>query len=249
MTFEGQVAIVTGAGSERGIGSKTAELLAAQGCAVVAADLNEEGVQKTAERIALLGGRAIGVGVNVASEESVQNLVETTLRTYGRIDILINSAAIGQKKTFADMELADWNKIIAIDLNSVYLTCHHVLPYMLQRQYGRIVNISSISAHTGGGIMSGSHYCAAKNGVIGLSKGIAREVAKAGITVNCVSPGASKTDINGIRFEDKNVPADIPMGRRGEREEIAAGIVFLSSPEASYITGVNLDINGGAYMA
>lgn len=248
MDFKNRVAIVTGSGSERGFGRQTARMLSQRGCRVVAADMDEAGAKRTAEVLRSEGGEAIGVYVNVAEPDSVKKMVEATIEAFGRVDILITYAAVGQKKDSLSMTLEDWNRMMAIDLTSVYLCCHEVLPYMVEQKYGRIVNIGSVSARNGGGIMSGSHYCAAKAGVIGYTKALAKEFAEHGITANCVCPGASNTDINGIRFEDKKIPADIPMKRRGNKEEIAAAVTFLASDMASYINGVTLDVNGGAYM-
>ncbi len=249
MDFHNRVAIVTGAGSERGFGIHTARMLASRGCKVAAADINEAGALRTAEIIRSEGGEALGLYVDVTQEESVLRMVEQTVAAYGKIDILITYAGSGHKKDSLAMTLEDWTRIITLDLTSVYLCCHAVLPYMLDQGYGRIVNVSSISARNGGGILSGSHYCAARAGVIGYTKALAKEFAGKGITANCVCPGASNTDINGVRYENKPTPGDIPMKRRGDAAETAYAAVFLASERASYITGAALDVNGGAYMA
>jgi len=249
MNFKGQVAIVTGAGSARGFGHEICNMMAERGASLVLADFNEDGVLANAKELQEKHVDAIGVKVDVSDPESVENMVKTALEHFGRIDILVNNAGISQKVTSLDMTLADWNRIMSVDLTGIFLCCHSVLPIMVKQHYGRIVNVSSISGRNGGGITGGAHYCAAKAGVIGYSKALGKEFALQGITVNCVAPGASKTDINGKRFEDKSIPDGVPMQRRGEREEIAAAVLFLACPLASFITGCTIDANGGAYMA
>ncbi len=249
MNFSNQVAIVTGAGSPRGFGKEICWMLANRGASLLLADFDEAGVMLNADELRASGFDAIAVKVDVSNEQSVQTMVKTALEHFGRIDILINNAGISQKVSSLDMTLQDWNRIMAVDLTGIYLCCHEVLPSMVEQQYGRIVNVSSISGRNGGGITGGAHYCAAKAGVIGYSKALGKEFALDGITVNCVAPGASKTDINGKRFEDKSIPDGVPMQRRGEREEIASAVLFLSSRFASFITGHTIDANGGAYMA
>lgn len=249
MDFHGQVAIITGGGSVRGFGRCTALMLAQRGCNLMITDLNEAGAQETAQLCREHGVQAVAMGLDVTDEGQVRHMVEVTIETFGRVDILINNAGLTQKKTTAEMTLAEWELIIRIDLTGVFLCSRAVLSVMEGQGYGRIVNVSSVSGRNGGGVFGGSHYCAAKAGVIGFSKALAKEVAQAGITVNCVAPGASKTDIGGNPFENKPQPTGVPMNRRGEAKETAAAIVFLAGRDASFITGVTIDVNGGAYMA
>ena len=190
----------------------------------------------------------MGFGLNITDPQQVCSMIERVRREFGQIDILINNAGITQKKAIQEMSLEEWNRILTVDLTGVFLCCQAVLPSMISQRYGRIVNVSSVSGRNGGGIFGGSHYCAAKAGVIGFSKALGKEVAVHGITVNCVAPGASKTDIGGNRYENKPQPTGVPMNRRGEAHETAAAILFLASEHASFITGATIDVNGGSYM-
>ncbi len=249
MKFTDKVALITGAGSERGFGRTMALMFAERGCNLVIADMDGDGAKKTAELAQAKNVRAIGLKVDVASEADVKNMVATCMSEFGKVDILVNNAGITQSRPTVEMSLDEWNKILAVDLTGVFLCCREVLPHMIAREYGRIINVASISGQNGGGVFGGAHYCAAKAGVIGYSKALGKEMAKKGITVNAVSPGASKTDVGGRKFEDKAVPVDIPMGRRGETYEIASAAVYLASDHASYLTGSTISVNGGAYMA
>lgn len=245
-----RVAIVTGSGSERGIGRTIALTLAKQGAAVVVADLNSDGIQSTVNAITEAGGKALGVELNVTSKESVDAMVEKVLGEYGRIDILINNAGISQKVTVEDMTVEDMARVFNVNMFGLFLCTQAVLEPMKKQKFGRIVSLSSVSAKRGGGVFGGAHYSASKAAVLGFSKNLAREVALDGITVNCVAPGLVNTDIWKSLPEDaaKGVIAGIPMGRPGETEEVASTIAFLASEEASYITGEEIDINGGSHM-
>ncbi|WP_342048522.1 SDR family NAD(P)-dependent oxidoreductase [Bacillus sp. OTU530] len=248
--LDDKVAIVTGSGSKRGIGRTIALTLAQQGAAVVVADLNMDGIQDTVNAITEAGGKALGVELNVTSKESNEAMVEKVLQEYGRIDILVNNAGISQKVTVEDMTLEDITKVFNVNMFGLFLCTQAVLEPMKKQKYGRIVSLSSVSAKRGGGVFGGPHYSASKAAVLGFSKNLAREVALDGITVNCVAPGLVNTDIWKSLPEEqaKNVIAGIPMGRPGETEEIASVIAFLASKEASYITGEEIDINGGSHM-
>ncbi|MGF6947819.1 3-oxoacyl-[acyl-carrier protein] reductase [Neobacillus sp. B4I6] len=248
--LENRVAIVTGSGSKKGIGRTIALTLAKQGAAVVIADLNMDGIQDTVNAIKEAGGKALGVELNVTSKESNEAMVEKVLQTFGRIDILVNNAGISQKVTVEDMTLEDINKVFNVNMFGLFLCTQAVLEAMKKQKYGRIVSLSSVSAKRGGGVFGGSHYSASKAAVLGFSKNLAREVALDGITVNCVAPGLVNTEIWKSLPEDqaKKVIDGIPMGRPGETKEIAATIAFLVSEEASYITGEEIDINGGSHM-
>lgn len=245
-----RVAIVTGSGSKRGIGRTIALTLAKQGAKLVIADINQEGIQDTVDAIRAEGGEAVGVELNVTSQESNQAMVEKVLEEFGRIDILVNNAGISQKATVAEMTLEDVTRVFNVNMYGLFLCTQAVLEPMKKQNYGRIISLSSVSAKRGGGVFGGAHYSASKAAVLGFSKNLAREVATDGITVNCIAPGLVNTDI--WKSLDKNtadgVIASIPMGRPGETEEIASAIAFLASSEASYITGEEIDINGGSHM-
>ncbi|WP_078430567.1 SDR family NAD(P)-dependent oxidoreductase [Alkalihalobacterium alkalinitrilicum] len=245
-----RVAIVTGSGSPKGIGRTIALTLAEQGAAVVIADMNLAGIESTVKAVEEAGGKALGVELNVTDKASVDAMVEKVLATYGRIDILVNNAGISQKVTVADMTVEDMTKVFNVNMFGLFLCTQGVLDTMKKQKFGRIINLSSVSAKRGGGVFGGAHYSASKAAVLGFSKNLAREVAVDGITVNSVAPGLVNTEIwKSLPEEDaKKVIDGIPMGRPGETEEIASTIAFLASKEASYITGEEIDINGGSHM-
>ncbi|MFC9709000.1 SDR family NAD(P)-dependent oxidoreductase [Paenibacillus sp. NPDC056933] len=245
-----RVAIVTGSGSKRGIGRTIAMTLAKQGAKLVIADINQEGIQETVDAIRAEGGEAIGVELNVTSQESNREMVTKVLNEYGRIDILVNNAGISQKATVEEMTLEDVTRVFNVNMFGLFLCSQAVLEPMKKQHYGRIISLSSVSAKRGGGVFGGAHYSASKAAVLGFSKNLAREVAADGITVNCIAPGLVNTDIWKSLDQEtaSGVIASIPMGRPGETEEIASAIAFLASSEASYITGEEIDVNGGSHM-
>ncbi|MDD3439401.1 MAG: SDR family NAD(P)-dependent oxidoreductase [Clostridiaceae bacterium] len=250
MRFTGKAAIVTGSGSTRGIGRETVMLLAKEGAKVVVADMNYDGAKSVAGEIESLGGIAFPVRVDVTDEASVMAMVESTAAKYGRLDILVNNAGITQPITTRDMTPEDFMRIIKVNLYGTFLCSKMAVPEMAKNKYGRIVSLSSVSGKRGGGVYGGSHYSAAKAGILGFSKALAREVANDGITVNCVCPGLVDTDIRaGISDEaERAIWATIPMLRPASTREIANTIAFLASDEASYITGEDIDVNGGSHM-
>jgi 3-oxoacyl-[acyl-carrier protein] reductase len=250
MDFKGKVAIVTGSGSKRGIGRAIAMYLAQKGAAIVVADLNLAGAREVLPEVKQYGGKAIAVELNVTDEASVRRMVAETINEFGKIDILVNNAGITQPIKTINTTAADWDRILAVNLKGTFLCSQAVLEPMLKQQYGRIVNMSSVSGKRGGGVYGGSHYSAAKAGVLGFSKALAREVVEYGITVNCVAPGLIATDIRaGLSMEkEKAIWETIPMKRPGSAEEIAAAVAFLASDEAAYITGEDIDVNGGSHM-
>lgn len=250
LEFEGQVVIVTGSGSPKGIGRTIAATFAKQGATVVIADINEAGIQDTVAYITSLGGKAFGLTVNITDKSSVDAMVSTIMEKFGRIDVLINNAGVSQKVTVADMTLDDMKRIFSVNMFGLFLCTQAVLEPMKKAGYGRIVTLSSVSGKRGGGIFGGAHYSASKAAVLGFSKNLAREISQYGITTNCVCPGLINTEIwKSLPKEDADKVIDgIPMGRPGETQEVANAIVFLASKEASYITGEEIDINGGSHM-
>lgn len=248
--LDDRVAIVTGSGSAKGIGRTIALTLADQGAKVVIADMNKEGIEETVAVITEAGGTALGVEVNVTDKASVDAMVAKTLEAFGRIDILVNNAGISQKVTVEEMTLTDITKVFNVNMFGLFLCTQAVLEPMRKQKFGRIVSLSSVSAKRGGGVFGGAHYSASKAAVLGFSKNLAREVGLDGITVNCVAPGLVNTDIwKSLPQEDAlQVISGIPLGRPGETKEIAAAVAFLASEESSYITGEEIDINGGSHM-
>ena len=250
LDFNGQVVIVTGAGSPKGIGRTIAQTFARQGAAVVLTDINQEGVAANAKEIEALGGKAYGVAGNICDKASVDALITDVMEKFGRIDVLVNNAGISQKVTVADMTMADIQRIFNVNMFGLFQITQAVCEVMKKQRYGRIVHLSSVSGKRGGGVFGGAHYSASKAAVLGFSKNLAREVSQYGITTNCVCPGLINTEIwkNMPAEQAKAVIDSIPMGRPGETQEVADTIVFLASREASYITGEEIDINGGSHM-
>ena len=172
------------------------------------------------------------------------------MEKFGRIDVLVNNAGISQKVTVADMTMADIQRIFNVNMFGLFQITQAVCEVMKKQRYGRIVHLSSVSGKRGGGVFGGAHYSASKAAVLGFSKNLAREVSQYGITTNCVCPGLINTEIwKSMPAEQAKAVIDsIPMGRPGETQEVADTIVFLASREASYITGEEIDINGGSHM-
>jgi 2-hydroxycyclohexanecarboxyl-CoA dehydrogenase len=247
--FAGKVAIVTGAAS--GIGKATVTRLADDGAAVLVADLNSQGAADVAASIVEKGGRAAGYGVDVTDAPAVRAMTEHARQVFGRVDILVSNAGWDRAGPFADTDEELWDRVIAINYRGHLATCHAVLPYLKEQGGGRIVLVASDAGRVGS---SGEVvYSGAKGAVIAFTKGLAREVARDGINVNCVAPGLVDTPmLAGIaEGHEKLIAAivrSIPLGRTGAPEEIAAAICFLASPDAVYITGQTLSVNGGLTM-
>ncbi|MCG8478541.1 MAG: SDR family oxidoreductase [Spirochaetales bacterium] len=249
--LEGRVAIVSGAGSPRGIGRSIALALASQGAKTLVCDLNGRGAEEVAEEITRTGGTALAVRTDVTDESSVRRTAAAAVEAWGRLDILVNNAGITQPITVAEMTTADWNRVFAVNALGCFLFSKAAIPHMARNDFGRIVNMSSVSAKRGGGVFGGAHYSGAKAAVLGFGKALAREVAADGITVNAVTPGLVLTDIRGgVESEaiQREMTKDIPLTRMASAEEIGALVCFLASVEAGYITGEEVDINGGSHM-
>jgi 3-oxoacyl-[acyl-carrier protein] reductase len=248
--LKNRVAIVTGAGSERGIGKAIACKLAKKGAAVIIADLNEKGANIVADELKEKGYKAVGKEVDVTSRKSIDHLVEAVRHDFGKIDILINNAGIARPTKILEISEEEWDLLFAINMRGVFHCTQAVLPSMIEQGFGRIVNISSIAGKQGGGVFGTSHYAATKAGVLGFSKAAAREVAEYGITVNSVAPGLIDTDITvGMAPELREEKTKlIPLKRSGLPQEVAATVAFLASNEAGYITGEEIDVNGGLLM-
>lgn len=240
-----KVAIVTGA--SRGIGKATAIALATEGAKVVVNyGRNSEAADAVVAEITEAGGEAIAIGADVSQAEAVDEMVNTIKEKFGRIDVLVNNAGITRDTLMLRMKLEDWQAVINLNLTGVFLCCKAVSKIMLKQRSGTIINISSVAGEMGN---SGqANYSAAKAGVIGLTKTLAKEFAPRGVTVNAVAPGFIETDMT------KDLKADdilklIPLGRYGKPEEIAGMIRFLAAdPASKYITGQVFNVNGGMVM-
>lgn len=250
LDFTNQVVIVTGAGSAKGMGKVIAKTFAQQGAKIVICDIFAEGVDANVAELQAAGHDAMGYAADLTVKENVDALVKAVMEKYGRIDVLINNAGVSQKVTVADMTLDDMKRIFNINMFGLFLLTQAVCEVMKKQNYGRIVHLSSVSGKRGGGVFGGAHYSASKAAVLGFSKNLAREVSQYGITTNCVCPGLINTPIwASLPAEQAKAVIDgIPMGRPGEPQEVANAIVFLASKEASYITGEEIDINGGSHM-
>ena len=250
LDFTNQVVLVTGAGSPKGIGRTIAQTFVKQGAKVVICDINQAGCDANVEEMKKMGIEAAGYAANLTDPDAVKELVNKIVEKYGRIDVLVNNAGISQKVTVADMTLDDIKRIFSVNMFGLFLITQAVCEVMKKQKYGRIVHLSSVSGKRGGGVFGGAHYSASKAAVLGFSKNLAREVSQYGITTNCVCPGLINTEIwkSMPKEQADAVIAGIPMGRPGETQEVANAIVFLASKEASYITGEEIDINGGSHM-
>ncbi|WP_017444730.1 3-oxoacyl-ACP reductase FabG [Gayadomonas joobiniege] len=242
--LDGQVALVTGA--SRGIGKAIALKLVANGAKVVGTATSEKGAQAISE---YLGDAGQGMVLNVTDADSIAALFENIKSQYGDIDILVNNAGITRDNLMMRMKEDEWSDIIETNLTSVFKLSKAVLRAMMKKRKGRIVNIGSVVGSTGN--PGQANYCAAKAGLIGFTKALAKEVASRGITVNSVAPGFIDTDMTKELSEEqkKTIFAQIPAGRLGQPDEIAAAVLFLCAAEASYMTGETLHVNGGMYMA
>ncbi len=244
--LSGKVAIVTGA--SRGIGRAIALALAAQGAKVVASARNAEALAGLVEEIKGLGGEATAVAGDVAVEADAAKLVEEAVATYGQLDILVNNAGITRDGLLLRMKSEDWDAVLDTNLKGAFLCIRAAAKVMSKQRSGRIINMSSVVGEMGNA--GQANYCASKAGLLGLTKSVAKELARRNVTVNAITPGFIVTDMT-ENMTDKAREAmteQIPLGRLGESDDIANAVLFLASDQASYITGQVLGINGGMYM-
>ena len=247
MDLKDKVAVVTGA--SQGIGRDTALLLARQGAKVALAARRADKLAALAKEIQGNGGEALAVEMDVAEEAQIKAGIKKVQEHFGRIDILVNNAAITRDQLQMRMKRADWDSVIQTNLTGVHLCCQAVIPGMLKQRSGRIINITSVVAQTGN--PGQANYIASKAGVIGFTKALAMEIASRGITVNAVAPGfidTAMTESLGDNVKEALL-ARIPLGRMGKGEDVAATVAFLAGDGAAYITGHVLNVNGGLFMA
>lgn len=244
-----RVAIVTGAG--RGLGEAIARTLAAHGARVVVADLEGESATRVAREIVRgpAGGSARAVALDVADWEAVHAMVDETVDLDGSVDILVNNAALSISRPFWEIEPGEWDQVLTVNLRGVFAGCRAAGAHMRRRGWGRIVNLSSLAGQQGG-VNGGAHYAASKAGIIVLTKILAAELARDGVTVNAVAPAAIASPIlDAMPVERQEaIAASIPVGRIGTPEEVAAIVAFLACEQAGYITGATIDVNGGLLM-
>ncbi|HEX6822353.1 MAG TPA: SDR family NAD(P)-dependent oxidoreductase [Candidatus Sulfotelmatobacter sp.] len=249
MRLQGRVALVSGAAM--GIGKGIASLFAQEGAKVVAADINADAGSATAHEIQAAGGQCIFQRTDVSAEDEVQAAVKAAERAFGPIDVLANVAGIAHEAPAHRLELADWNRIIAVNLTSMFLCAKHVLPGMMATRRGSIINITSVQGLFG--FPGYPHYAASKGGIISMTRQLAREYAKDGIRVNCIAPGTVETPMNIQVLERVPNPAQLrrawermhPLGRIGQPIDIAWGALYLACDESSWVTGQCISIDGG----
>jgi NAD(P)-dependent dehydrogenase (short-subunit alcohol dehydrogenase family) len=247
-----RTAVVTGAASARGIGRTTANLLAARGWHIGVIDLDDAASKAVAREIAETHGvRAHGVGADVADEASVRRAVDELEAELPQLVGLANIAGVASPVPYLELDAAEWNRVLSIDLNGVHHVSRRVAESLVKSGVGRIVSISSVSAQRGGGTYSKTPYSVAKAGVIGLTRALARELGPHGITVNAVSPGPIDTDIMGGTLTDERreaMAADLVVGRIGTPEDVAVAVAFLLGEDTGFISGQTLNVDGGLYM-
>lgn len=245
MLLKGKAVVISGAASPRGIGRSTATLMAEQGARIAILDLDEQQARDAAES---LGPEHIGLACNVADLDACKRAAAEVAEAFGKVDVLCNIAGITQPAKTLDISAADWDRMLDVNLRGVLYLSQAFIPNMRENGGGSIICMSSVSAQRGGGIFGGPHYSAAKAGVLGLAKAMAREFGPEGIRVNCVTPGLIQTDITGDKLTDAmraDIIKGIPLSRLGEARDVAGAYLFLASDLASYITGAVIDVNGG----
>ena len=244
-----KIAIVTGAASPRGLGKATARLFAEHGATVVITDLDAD--QAKAAAADLPGAGHMGMAGNVVVKDDCEAAAKVVLEAFGRIDVLVNNAGITQPLKLMDIGPENYDAVTDVSLRGTLYMSQAVIPAMRAQKSGSIVNLSSVSAQRGGGIFGGPHYSAAKAGVLGLTKAMARELAPDNVRSNAICPGFIATDITAGKLTDEmraQVLEGIPMGRAGTAEDVAGCALFLASDLSAYCTGTEVDVNGGSLI-
>ena len=247
MAWDTRVALVTGAA--QGIGLAVAQTLAKAGARIALADRQLEKVEEEALRLRQQGIKAEAFAVDVADIVSIEEMMKNVSARLGSLDILVNNAGVLSSTAVEDLSEQEWDRVFTINLRGVFFVVQKALPYLKQSSTARIINMSSLAGRMGG-YETGMAYTASKGGVISLTYGLARQLAPYGITVNCVCPGTTKTDILKDWSESQiaSLQATIPLGRLGQPQDVASAVRYLASEEASFVTGLLLDVNGGMYF-
>ena len=245
LSLNGRVALVTGAA--RGIGLATAVALAQRGANVTLVDIDGKALHKAGRE---LGEQALPVEADVSHVADVRLAVETAVGRYDALDILVNNAGICPLTPFAEIVEEEWDRVMAINLKGAFLCCQAALPHLRRSgRKGRIINITSVAGQMGG-VLVGAHYAASKAGLIALTKSLARLLSPDGVTVNCIAPATTETDLTAAWPEPlrEQVRGQIPLGRLATPDDVAEAVCFLASEGAGFITGATLDVNGGLYL-
>ena len=245
MKFEGQVALVTGA--TRGIGAAIAMELAKKGLKVIGTATSDAGAAKISQVLAIFPG-CVGKNLNVNDASAAEALIDTIVKEHGGLHVLVNNAGITRDMLAMRLKDDDWDAVMDTNLKAVFRMSRGVMRTMMKQRYGRIINITSVVGSSGNA--GQSNYAAAKAGVAGMTRALARELGSRSITVNCIAPGFIETDMTGSLSDEqqKALLGQIPLGHLGKPQDVAHAVVFVASPHASYITGQEIHVNGGMYM-
>ncbi|WP_418315506.1 SDR family NAD(P)-dependent oxidoreductase [Piscinibacter sakaiensis] len=248
MLLKDKVTIITGAASLRGIGWATAKRFADEGARVALLDIDAAGAERAAKEI---GAQHRGYGCDVRNEQACRDAVQAVLRDFGQVDVLVNNAGVSQAHRLLDSSQDDWDLVMDVSARGAFNMSRSVVPHMRERRSGAIVNIGSVAAQRGGGILGGPHYAAAKGASQTLAKSMARELAPDGIRANAIAPGLVDTDLLIGKLDDAGkgrVAESTPLGRVAVPLDIANACLFLASDLSAFVTGIVLDVNGGLHI-
>ena len=246
--LDGKFVIVTGAASPRGLGKAMAKMAAVHGATVAILDLDADAAGQAASQ---LGANHLGLACDVTDKAACEGAVAQLVSKWGRVDVLVNNAGITQPLKIMTIEPENYDAVLDVNLRGTLYMSQAVIPHMRRHKQGSIVNLSSVSAQRGGGIFGGPHYSAAKAGILGLTKAMARELAPDGVRVNAICPGFIDTDITAGKLTKEQLARiidGIPMGRAGTAQDVAGCCLFLASDLSSYVTGSEVDVNGGSLI-